>query len=328
MAGLNCLVTGATSGLGQCLIPMLLKSGFSVTATGRNEAIGLTINEQGARFVNANLITDDLEILTKNQDIIFHLAALSSPFGPSASFVKANLTITDRLIKASELSGSVKRFIFVSTPSIYTDSFHRPNITEADLPAKKLPNHYAATKLLGETLVRNAFFCANSKISGVIVRPKAIISRYDRVILPRLRQSLTRPFTPLPGGGRAKMSITHGNDVASALIATAHSENAAGEDFNISGDQALSLRELMTYVAQKLNLKPRFIDLPMGLAHLVGNGLEMIGEIYGHEPLLTSYIVKTFGYDQTFDLSKAKTLLNWQPSFGSIEAIDEALCLT
>lgn len=328
MASLNCLVTGATSGLGQSLIPMLLKSGFTVTATGRNEAIGLSIMGQGARFENADLITADLEKLTKNQDIIFHLAALSSHFGPAARFVKANLTITDRLIKASELSSSVKRFVFVSSPSIYTDNFHRPNLTEVDPPAKRRPNHYADTKLMGETLVRKAFFSPNSKISGVIIRPKAIISRYDRVILPRLRQILSRPFTPLPGGGRAKMSITHGNDVASALIAAAHVEKAAGEDFNISGDNALSLREMMTYVAQKLKIKPRFIHLPVGLAHLVGNGMEMVGEICGHEPLLTPYIVKTFGYDQTFDLTKAKTLLNWQPSFGPFETIDEALCST
>jgi len=190
----------------------------------------------------------------------------------------------------------------------------------------KQANHYAQTKLMAETIVRSAFFHSQSAIAGVIIRPKAIISRYDRVILPRLRQSLERPLVPLPGGGRALLSLTHGDDVASALIKAAILPQAAGEDFNIAGDQPLGLRDMIKYVAQKLGYQPRYCDIPLGIAHPLGSILAFGAKLSGTEPLLTPYLVKTFGYDQTFDLTKAKTLLNWQPQWAPFEAIEEALC--
>jgi len=118
MAGIRCLVTGATSGLGQCLIPALVEQGFEVTATGRNETIGARLTARGVRFIACDLVDDPLDTLVAQSEIVFHLAALSAPFGPARDFLKANLTATHRTYP-SQPSLFIGAAVFVCLHSVY-----------------------------------------------------------------------------------------------------------------------------------------------------------------------------------------------------------------
>ncbi|MFK5664232.1 NAD-dependent epimerase/dehydratase family protein, partial [Escherichia coli] len=77
------LVTGATGGLGRELVDQLLARGYRVRATGRDAAIGARLKTE---FVPADLTTDPLAPLVAGVDMVFHLAALSSPWGSRAAF--------------------------------------------------------------------------------------------------------------------------------------------------------------------------------------------------------------------------------------------------
>lgn len=318
------LVTGATGGLGRILTAFLLVQGRDVTATGRDETKGAALTRRGARFLAADLVRDDLAPLTAGVESVFHLAALSSPWGDPADFVAANLTATRRLLEAARVAGA-RNFIFTSTPSIYTMARDRLGLTEASpLPARPV-NAYAATKLQAERAVLEA---SSPDFRTVVLRPRAIVGPHDTVLLPRLMRAAETGFLPLPGFGRALIEPTDARDVAAALTAAeARSDLANGLAFNVSGGRPIRLRTLVRHVFHRLGKTVRLVPLParlvLGLAGLAEAGATLRSG--AHEPGLTRYSAKALGWSQTFDLTLARTILDWEPRHPPREAVDWAL---
>lgn len=315
------LVTGATGGLGRILVPMLCARGWAVTATGRNRAIGAGL---GAPFACADLAQDDLSTLVKGVDTVFHLAALSSPWGKRADFGTANVIATQRLLDAARQAGC-SAFIHTSTPSIYADTRHQIGLTEqSPLPAR-FANDYAATKYAAESRVRGA---ASKNMATVILRPRAIISPYDTALLPRLLRAADKGRMPLPGGGQALIELTDSRDVAQALITAAErAEAVSGQVFNISSGAPRPLRNIATFVFEMLglpvDLKPVNIQLLMTAATVA----ETIARLLPGrpEPFITRYSAMTLSWSQTFDLRAARDLLGWKPTYTPETAITWAL---
>lgn len=318
------LVTGATGGLGRILTASLLAEGRDVVATGRDAAKGAALTRAGARFVKADLVHDDLAPLVAGVDCVFHLAALSSPWGDRAAFVAANVTATQRLLAAAQAAGC-RRFVFASTPSVYTASHDRLGLTETSALPAPLVNEYAATKFAAECAVLAA---AAPGFHTAALRPRAIIGPYDTVLLPRLLHAAESGFLPLPGHGRALIEPTDARDVAAALMAAERrSDIANGLVFNISGGQPVELGAFARHVFQKLGKPVRVMPLPAGLVL----GLAGLAEFAARmrpgdaEPRLTRYAAKALGWSQTFDLTRARTVLDWQPRYAPCEAVDWAL---
>lgn len=318
------LVTGATGGLGRVLTAMLLDRGREVVATGRDAGRGATLAQRGARFVAADLTRDDLAPVLAGIDTIFHLAALSAPWGRRADFVAANLTATTRLIAAARAAGCA-RLVFASTPSIYTRSRHQIGLTEdAPLPARPV-NAYAETKLAAERAVRAA---AAPGFATVTLRPRAVIGPYDSVLLPRLIRAADTGVMPLPGMGRALIEPTDARDVGAAFLdAEARCEALSGQVFNISGGRAMPLADLARHVFGHIGRPVRLLPLPaslvLALAHVTEAGARI--RPGRPEPALTVYGAKVLGWSQTFDLGAARTALGWRPVHDPFAAIDWAL---
>lgn len=318
------VVTGATGGLGQVLTSVLLAQGRSVIATGRNKETGALLERKGARFVRADLAEDDLSGLVAGADTVFHLAALSSPWGNYNDFVAANITATKRLLAAAR-QAQCRRFIFTSSPSIYTSAKHQIGLTEDSAVPLKPVNAYAQTKLAAE---RAVLASAALDFQTVALRPRAIISPYDGVLLPRLLQAAKSGFLPLPGWGNALIEPTDARDVTSALLAAeACAGQASGQVFNISGGHPVPLKSFVRYVFQKMNKKVRLLPVPSILALRVAGLMERVAKLRDVEvePKLTRYSAMVLGYSQTFDLSRAAHVLHWAPNYGVFEAVDWAL---
>lgn len=302
------LVTGATGGLGRTLVPMLRAHGWTVRATGRCPRCGEPI-----RAIDlTGPIPDDL---VEGADTVFHLAALSSPWGAPARFAAINVEATRRLADAAARAGC-RRFVHVSTPSIYAEARDRLGIREADAPARSFANAYARTKWRAERLL------AEAPIHVSIVRPRAIVGPDDTVLLPRLARAIARGRVPLPDGGAALIELTDARDVARALIAAA---DVPPTIVNVSGGSPRPVRAVIERVARRLGMRIAIVPVPRRIA-LAGAGmLELGGHVVGREPPLTRYMVKTLGWSQTFDLAHARTALGWVPAISPEDAIDHAL---
>ena len=324
MVGGRVLVTGATGGLGRILTTLLLAQGRDVIATGRDPARGAALRDAGAHFIASDLARDDIAPLLAGIDTVFHLAALSSPWGSHADFVAANLTMTQRLLVAAR-AADCRRFLFASTPSIYAGAAHRLDLTEASRLPGRLVNAYAQTKLAAEHAVRAA---GAPGFATVALRPRAIVGPHDMVLLPRLLRAARSGVMPLPGYGRALIELTDARDVCTAFLAAeARADTLSGQVFNISGGQPLPLADLADHAFRRLGRRVRMVPLParvvLGLAHLAEAGARL--RPGRPEPALTVYAAKALGWSQTFDLGAARAALEWEPQYSPFDALDWAL---
>jgi nucleoside-diphosphate-sugar epimerase len=302
------LVTGATGGLGRTLVPMLWAAGWIINPTGRRPL-------PGEHCVALDLTRVIPRAIFSGVDTVFHLAALSSPWGPRAAFEAINVDVTRRIAEMAARAGC-RRLVHVSTPSIYAEARDRIGLTEADPPARRFANAYAATKWRAERLL------ADAPLPVSIVRPRAIVGPDDMVLLPRLLRVIRKGRVPLPGGGAALVELTDVRDVARALIAAA---DAPPTTVNISGGASRSLRAIVERIAERLDRPIRIAAVPRTAA-LAGAGLmELAGHLSGREPPITRYGVKALGWSQTFDLSHARAHLGWSPAITPEAAIDHAL---
>jgi len=213
----NVVITGASGFLGGRTTKFLSQQfpNFQIIATSRRDNRAEEFVANNCLFKRGDLtIPAFCEELVKGTDIVVHCAALSSPFGSYNSFYDSNFLATKYLLDASIKNG-VKKFIFISTPSIYFDFKDRFNIKESDPLPATLVNHYASTKLLAERYVLNA----NEKgIQTIALRPRAIIGAEDTVIFPRILEAHNKGKLKIIGDGKNSCDLTCVRNVIEAII--------------------------------------------------------------------------------------------------------------
>lgn len=314
------LVTGATGGLGRDFVSALLAAGYQVRATGRNLAVGA---ELACEFVAADLVTDDVAALTKDIDVVFHAAALSSPWGRDEDFEAINVEATRRLLEAAIIA-KASAFIFVSTPSLYAEARDRPGLSESSPFPARFANAYARTKAAAENMV----LAANRPgFATVAIRPRAIIGPFDQVLLPRLAKVAARGWFPLVQGGAAKIEVTDSRDAAAALIAAdVARDRAHGQAFNITGGSPMTVRAMLTEAFRELGLHPALIPVPWWLAASLVWTVESVCRLLPGrpEPAATHYSLGALAFTQTFDLTRAKSVLGWSPAYTPSQAMTRA----
>ena len=321
------LVTGATGGLGLALTAALIAEGYAVRATGRDEGAASRLRAMGAEVALADL-ADDPEAagrLCRDIDVVFHAAALSSPWGELAAFERINVEATRTLLAAARRAGC-EGLVFVSSPSIYAELRDRIGLTEDDPPAARPLNAYARTKLAAERLV----LAANGPdFFTVAIRPRALVGPDDRVLLPRLLNIIRKGRMPLARGGRALVELTDTRDAARALLlADQRRGTIGGRAFNISGGRPTTVSALAFALAQALERPLTLIPTPWPIMLAGAALLETLAALSPGrpEPLLTRYGVATLAFSQTFSLDGALRGLDYAPSHNAnATALDMAL---
>ena len=322
MSARRALVTGATGGLGLSLCAALRSAGYWVRATGRSEAARARVAAVSDEFAQGDLLRMNLDALCEQIDVVFHAAALSSPWGRDAAFQSINVVATRQLLQASRAQGA-ETFVFVSSPSIYAAFHDQVALTEdSPLPTRAL-NAYARTKRIAEDLVRKA---NTPTFRTVSVRPRALVGPDDKVLLPRILALASRGWFPAFRGGHALIELTDVRDAARAMVqADQNIGRASGAAINISGGHPLPLRDLIAELAKALERPIRLRPLPVGLALAAAHVSAFVCKLLPQqpEPKLTPYGVATLAYSQTFDLSRARALLDYAPAHDAVATARE-----
>lgn len=316
------MVTGATGGLGLSLCATLRDAGYFVRATGRSMTHEDRLMQISNEFVRGDLLDMDLNALCQGIDIVFHAAALSSPWGPEADFYAANVVATERLLAASRAAGA-HGFVFVSSPSIYASLRDQPFLTEdSPLPERAL-NAYARTKRFAEELV----LAANTPtFRTTSLRPRALVGPDDRVLLPRILALASRGWFPALRGGQALIELTDVRDATTALLRAGENlATAGGKAINISGGRPVSVAVLVGKLAEALQRPIAMRNIPVQIALLLARASEMVCNLRPGrpEPRLTTYGVATLAFTQTFDLTRARDLLGYQPAYDPVSTAQE-----
>jgi nucleoside-diphosphate-sugar epimerase len=317
----NALVTGATGFVGQHVVMRLCRMGWNVAGMGRNESVGVKLEKHGIRFVRADLRDADSVVRAcAGQDAVFHCGALSSPWGAYREFAAVNVDGT-RHVAAGCRMHEVRRLIHISTPSIYFGRRDRTGVRECDpLPAKPV-NAYAATKLLAERVVFQAFA---DGVPCLILRPRAIFGPLDRALFPRLLRANDSGGVPLIGGGNAIIDLTYVDNVVDAmLLGWEAPQEALGRAYNVTNGEPVklgdALRELFSLMGVPLRARAIPFSLGYGVAAFMEWSHRML-PVLG-EPPLTRYAITAVAKNQTLDITLARERLGYAPRVGLIEGL-------
>ena len=90
-------------------------------------------------------------------------------------------------------------------------------------------------------------------------------------------------------------------------------DEARGQTYIFAGERPASIEELVTRVAECAGVKPLPVKVPAVPVQIAGSITECVCKPFGIEPPLYRRRVDFFTKDRSFDISKAKDELGYQP---------------
>jgi nucleoside-diphosphate-sugar epimerase len=294
------LVTGGCGFIGSNLVDRLVQLKHDVVVI---DNLSSTVHEQfyfndSAQYHHVDIADfENTNHLYKNVDTVFHLAAQSriqlSIDDPVAS-VKTNTVGTASVLEAARMH-NVRRVIYSSTSSSYGLKNSAP---QTESMPKDCLNTYSVSKTFGEELC-----AAYTNMFGL----ETVTFRYFNVYGPR--EPIKGPYAPVIGlfirqfknnepltivpDGLQRRDFTHVSDVVEANILAMHSNlEKYGEIFNIGAGKNYSVKEIADMISSRQKIiEPR-----------IGEARETLANI-----------------------SKARTLLGWNPTKNLVNYIEENL---
>ncbi len=261
------LITGCAGFIGSRLCEVLIERGEQVIGIDaltdyynpnakRKNLSSIEKNER-FRFVEGDLVTDDLRPLLEQADCVFHTAGQPGVRGSWGErfdeYVRNNIQATQKLLESIKSLQKDIRVIFSSSSSIYGNTNQLPT-SESALPRPFSP--YGTTKLAAEHLC--SLYFANYKIPTVSLRYFTVYGPFQRpdmafhIFIKALLQN--QPITIL-GDGSQTRDFTYVDDIVAANLAAA-SKPVEGEIFNIGGGSRIALRETLKILEQITRITP------------------------------------------------------------------------
>ena len=156
-------------------------------------------------------------------------------------------------------------------------------------------------------------------IEWVILRPTLIYgSGADKNIAVIANFIKRFGFFPLYGKGSGLRQPVHARDVASACVSALRQQGAEGRDFNLSGAEILTYREMVSRVFVACGLKPRLLALPAFVFRLGFYFLSLLPR-YSHWSV---GMALRMNQDQTCDYSLAASVFGFSPQGFTLERND------
>ncbi len=304
------LITGASGFLGKYAVNEFSAHNYTVQATGRNQHALDALQGPGIELYPSSL--EGLATLETQTDTVVHAAARSDLWGTWQEFYDSNVAGTESVVKFCELNG-VKRLVYVSSPSIYSEARDRFNISEDDFNSNNTLNHYIKSKIMAEQLLQNAL--AEQRLQElVIIRPRGLIGVGDPSMMPRILEANRSIGIPLFKNGENTVDLTCVENVALALRLAAEAPKANGDVYNITNGEPHTFKSLVDELYKGIGETPHYRHMNVKVMYQLASVLEKL-YVLSHkgEPPLTRYTVDTLGYSQTLDISKATSELGYAP---------------
>ncbi len=288
------VVTGATGFLGSHLVRLLEERGDEVVSVSRT---------RGHDIRRGNTLRKPFQ----DAEVVFHLAALvQSRPGP---FEDTNIAGLENVLQAS-LEAQVKRFIYVSSFTIFGPSSGRPH-DESAIPQRSSFFHgYDSTKYHAYRAVQKwkKEIPLNVVFPAVIYGPGPLT---EGNIMARLFQRwLMLHMAPLPLYGRPTWNFVYVEDVAQGLVRTLQAE--PGEEFVLGGENC-SLRQL----CYRFRRASRSTIIPVGMPGMLFKTSayleDLASRIGGFPPLVIPSTADFFLNDWEFTSALAGSRIGYEP---------------
>jgi nucleoside-diphosphate-sugar epimerase len=282
------LITGANGFLGKHIVKELKVKPITL---GRDSHSDIIVD-----------LSKEIPVLPE-VDLVIHSAgkAHSVPKNDieKQSFFDVNVKGTENLLIGLEKAGMPKEFVFISSVSVYGVTLGNHIKEEQSLTAK---DPYGTSKILAEKLVQD--WCVKNNIICTILRLPLVIGKNPPGNLGAMIDGIIRGFYFNIAGGNAKKSMVLAEDVACFIPNVAR----IGGTYNLTDGYHPSFFELSTVISKQKG-KSNPLSLPIFLVKILG----FVGDLIGEKAPINSLKIKKITSDLTFDDTKARKFVGWNP---------------
>ncbi len=302
------LVTGACGVIGSHLVDQLLEDGWEVRATDLPDADRSRLPDEVA-WVAADLkLREEVLPAVQGIDVVFHTAQVSDSSAGWDTLYRANALGTENLLEASRRE-KVRRFISWSCYSVY-GRFDRGRLPIDESHPVRPRDARGRSKAMQDAAVWRYH---EAGLPATVLRPCAVYGPRCRGGLTELVRRLSRlPVVPIPVNLTQRVMSVHVKDVVRAASFLAGTEEAIGQEYNLTDDGQCTLCELVSLVAGRLGKKTVPVSAPRILvktgAWLTAVGSTGWGRVRKRRPLLERDRVHYITFDFVASNSKIKTL--------------------
>ena len=284
------LLTGSSGFLGKEIITGLQQQNITFISMGRSRdnTIQCDLSKQIPIIPSINMVVHaagKAHMIPKNTE-------------EKKDFFRVNVHGTQNLLTALEQNPSLKKFVFISSVSVYGLA-EGNNITE-DAPLLAA-DPYGKSKIEAENLVSG--WCAARNIEYYILRLPLIAGKNPPGNLGAMIKGIRSGKYLSIGSAKAKKSMVLAADLA-GFIATIQGPSGA---YNLTDGYHPSFIELEHTIATFYKKKK-----PVSLPGIAAKILAFAGDIMGEKFPVNSGKLKKITGTLTFDDTKARTHLQWK----------------
>lgn len=303
------LVTGGAGFIGSNLCEAILKLGYRVRclddlSTGKQGNVDMFLDNPNYEFVKGDIKDFDTCMnACKDVDYVLNQAAWGSvprSLEMPLFYCKNNIDGTLNMLEAARQNG-VKKFVYASSSSVYGDE---PNLPKTEGREGNLLSPYALTKRCDEEWAK--LYTMHYGLDTYGMRYFNVFGRRQdpngayAAVIPKFIMQLMRDEAPtINGDGKQSRDFTYVENVIEAnLKACLAPHEAAGQAFNIAyggREYLIDIYHTLTKALGK-NIEPHF-------------GPDRKGDIK----------------HSNADISKAKTLLGYDPEYNFARGLGEAI---
>ncbi|MBW4051066.1 MAG: NAD-dependent epimerase/dehydratase family protein [Proteobacteria bacterium] len=306
------LVTGATGFVGAAVVRALLAQGWQVRAlvrrgSDRRNVASLPVEQVVGDLTDAASLRGALE----GCGAVFHVAADYRLWAPRPEeLYRANVEGTGHLLDAARGAG-VRRIVYTSSvATVGLPADGRPGTEDTPVGLGEMIGHYKRSKFLAEERARAA---AAAGAPVVIVNPSTPIGPGDVKPTPTGQIVLDAARGRTPAYLDTGLNIVHVDDVAAGHLLAFH-HGRVGERYILGGED-MTLRQILTLIAERVGRSPPRIRLPHGAVLPVAYASELYARLTGRPTRVTVEGVRMARKRMFFSSAKAARELGyrWRP---------------